>query len=66
VVDGEALGFVAGDGVAVGDVAGVEVVGGEDDGAAVVGGCVDCTSVGVDAGDGGAGAVDDAVAAAVA
>jgi hypothetical protein len=54
VVDGESLGFVAGDGVAVGDVAGIEVVAGEDDGPPVVGGRVDCTVVWVDACDGGA------------
>jgi hypothetical protein len=59
VVDGEPLGFVAGDRIPVGDMAGVEIVAVEDDRAAVVGDRVDLPSVRVEMGDGGAGAVDD-------
>jgi hypothetical protein len=48
VVDGEALGFVAGDRVAVGDVPGVEVAGREQHGDAVITGGVDDPTVRVD------------------
>ena len=65
-VDGEALSFVDGERVAVAEMAGVEILRRERVLAVLVGADRDGPGVGVDGGDGGAGAVADAEFAVVA